>query len=156
MDIPDINVWLALVDQNHTHHASAASYWQDISNTEVAFTAFPCWDCCAQHRCQACSVALTRPLAWESIASFCPIQNHRFLMNQRPSVPRSLRPLPHRSDDAHCRLIASDAACLDADFALPWPELPAFVAVEKSRSRDAPRAHKKRIGANLRNLRIND
>ncbi len=36
MDIPDINVWLGLVDQNHIHHAAAAKYWHE--GTEIAFT----------------------------------------------------------------------------------------------------------------------
>lgn len=38
MDIPDINVWLALVDQNHIHHASAAHYWEEMADSQVAFT----------------------------------------------------------------------------------------------------------------------
>jgi uncharacterized protein len=38
MDIPDINVWLALVDQNHLHHSPAANYWEDIADTQIGFT----------------------------------------------------------------------------------------------------------------------
>ena len=38
MDILDINVWLALVDQNHLHHASASSYWRGEHHSSLAFT----------------------------------------------------------------------------------------------------------------------
>lgn len=38
MDILDINVWLALVDRNHVHHAPAARYWEEIADVQIAFT----------------------------------------------------------------------------------------------------------------------
>jgi toxin-antitoxin system PIN domain toxin len=37
MDIPDINVWLALVDENHMHHAAALDYWHRQRADELAF-----------------------------------------------------------------------------------------------------------------------
>lgn len=36
-DLPDVNVWLALVDENHPHHARVTRYWQDQSAAEIAF-----------------------------------------------------------------------------------------------------------------------
>lgn len=36
-DLPDVNVWLALVDENHSHHDKAVAYWQDQSSPEIAF-----------------------------------------------------------------------------------------------------------------------
>ena len=36
-DLPDINVWLALVDKRHVHHAAAAHYWFDTSVRSRAF-----------------------------------------------------------------------------------------------------------------------
>jgi len=36
MDLPDVNVWLALIDQNHVHHTAASRYWLE-SRTELAF-----------------------------------------------------------------------------------------------------------------------
>jgi len=30
-DLPDINVWLALIDQRHIHHALASRYWSDAT-----------------------------------------------------------------------------------------------------------------------------
>lgn len=38
MDLPDINVWLALVDHNHVHYAAASEYWEENSAPEVAFS----------------------------------------------------------------------------------------------------------------------
>jgi len=36
-DIPDVNVWLAMVDENHTHHAATRHYWQAQAASPVAF-----------------------------------------------------------------------------------------------------------------------
>lgn len=38
MDLLDVNVWLALVDQNHQHHAAAVDYWQNTADATLAFT----------------------------------------------------------------------------------------------------------------------
>ncbi len=37
MDIPDINVWLPLVDENHMHHATALDYWNRQRTDQVGF-----------------------------------------------------------------------------------------------------------------------
>ena len=29
LDLPDINIWLALIDKRHAHHAAAAHYWNE-------------------------------------------------------------------------------------------------------------------------------
>ena len=36
-DLPDVNVWLALADGNHVHHAAAQHYWQHQAAGVVAF-----------------------------------------------------------------------------------------------------------------------
>lgn len=36
-DLPDVNVWLALADENHPHHERALAYWQNESSLEIAF-----------------------------------------------------------------------------------------------------------------------
>ena len=36
-DLPDVNVWLALVDENHPRHERSVAYWQDQSSEEIAF-----------------------------------------------------------------------------------------------------------------------
>jgi predicted nucleic acid-binding protein len=33
-DLPDVNVWLALVDENHPHHQTSRGYWQDQSSIQ--------------------------------------------------------------------------------------------------------------------------
>ncbi len=37
MDLPDVNIWLALIDENHSLHASARRYWEEDSSTPKAF-----------------------------------------------------------------------------------------------------------------------
>ena len=36
-DLLDVNVWLALVDENHAHHEKAITYWCEQSASEIAF-----------------------------------------------------------------------------------------------------------------------
>ena len=37
MDLPDLNVWLALSAADHPHHGAALHYWQDQAAQEVLF-----------------------------------------------------------------------------------------------------------------------
>jgi toxin-antitoxin system PIN domain toxin len=37
IDLPDINVWLALVDERHVHHAAAKGYRNEESASRIAF-----------------------------------------------------------------------------------------------------------------------
>lgn len=36
-DLPDVNVWLALADENHAHHEKARDFWQNQSAPKIAF-----------------------------------------------------------------------------------------------------------------------
>jgi len=36
-DLPDVNVWLALADENHAHHEKARVYWQEQSFPDIAY-----------------------------------------------------------------------------------------------------------------------
>ena len=36
-DLPDLNVWLALADPDHEHHARAKRYWEKESASRLAF-----------------------------------------------------------------------------------------------------------------------
>lgn len=38
VDLPDINVWVALADRDHEHHDRARSYWENESASRLAFT----------------------------------------------------------------------------------------------------------------------
>lgn len=37
MDLPDINVWLAWVDEQHIHHTTARQYWDVSLDQQAAF-----------------------------------------------------------------------------------------------------------------------
>lgn len=37
VDLPDINVWLALADTRNAHHASARRYWEELKGENTAF-----------------------------------------------------------------------------------------------------------------------
>jgi len=36
-DLPDLNVWLALLNANHPHHSAAKRYWEDDAASRIAF-----------------------------------------------------------------------------------------------------------------------
>ena len=36
-DLPDVNVWLALLNTQHPHHAVAKAYWDSASGQRIAF-----------------------------------------------------------------------------------------------------------------------
>lgn len=36
-DLPDLNVWLALVDRRHAHHARAERYWREEAAASIGF-----------------------------------------------------------------------------------------------------------------------
>ena len=36
-NLPGVNVWLALVEENHVHHRAAQEYWQNQASPTVAF-----------------------------------------------------------------------------------------------------------------------
>lgn len=36
-DLPDVNIWLALVDENHPHHEVCKNYWHNSSAPEIVF-----------------------------------------------------------------------------------------------------------------------
>ena len=36
-DLPDLNVWLALLNAKHPHHAAAKRYWEQDASGRIAF-----------------------------------------------------------------------------------------------------------------------
>ena len=36
-DLPDINVWLALLNDQHAHHSAAKQYWEETAASRIAF-----------------------------------------------------------------------------------------------------------------------
>jgi len=76
MDLPDINVWLALVDQNHSHHVAAARYWDELSHAELAFTRL---SMLGLLRLSAPSRTLSVGEAWRIYEQFASLSHVRFL-----------------------------------------------------------------------------
>ncbi len=37
IDLPDLNLWLALVDTDHEHHTRARRYWEQEASGDIAF-----------------------------------------------------------------------------------------------------------------------
>ena len=37
IDVPDLNVWLALIDPDHEHHTRARRYWEHEASGDMAF-----------------------------------------------------------------------------------------------------------------------
>jgi uncharacterized protein len=37
MDLPDVNVWLAFTDSQHSFHRSARHYWEGLREEDIAF-----------------------------------------------------------------------------------------------------------------------
>ena len=37
IDVPDLNLWLALIDPYHAHHARARRYWENDAAPEIGF-----------------------------------------------------------------------------------------------------------------------
>jgi uncharacterized protein len=80
MDLPDVNVWLALMDENHLHHEAAIRYWQNASADQVAFTRVSMMGVL---RLSTHPKILSRPLtigeAWEAYQSFLALTNTCYL-----------------------------------------------------------------------------
>ena len=58
VDLPDINVWPALVDPDHEHHERAKVYWNKESAAKLAFTRITMLD-----RCMDCGRRLHNAIA---------------------------------------------------------------------------------------------
>ncbi len=37
MDLPDVNLWLAFTDPNHSHHTAARHYWDELRSDSIGF-----------------------------------------------------------------------------------------------------------------------
>ena len=128
MDIPDINVWLALVDQNHLHHSPAANYWEDIADTQVGFTRVTMMGFLRlSTQPRVLSRTLTNPEAWELYRQFLANPN-RSLLQEPASINHHFADyttqaaFPHRLwTDAYLAAFAIASGCrlvsFNADFA---------------------------------------
>ena len=126
-DLPDVNVWLALADADHKHHAVAKAYWLQLDAAPVAF-------------CRVSMLGFLRLSTQPKVLSFKPsIQEawnlyrqylsdpHVVFLNEPPDFEASMEKLTstagfvHRLwTDAYLAALAIASGCrlvsLDADF----------------------------------------
>lgn len=128
MDVPDINVWLALVDHNHIHHAPAAHYWKEIADTQIAFTRVSMMGLLRlSTQPRVLSLTPTHAEAWAIYQDFIALPNIQFLpepagVDAHFHALTTASALPHRLwTDAYLAAFAlasgSRLISFDADFA---------------------------------------
>jgi toxin-antitoxin system PIN domain toxin len=76
VDLPDVNVWLALTDDRHVHHQVAKHYWNELRADEIAF-------------CRVTMLALLRLLTNAQVMSGSP-----FSHEEAWNIYRTYRNLP--------------------------------------------------------------
>jgi len=127
MDILDINVWLALTDRNHAHHAPAARYWEETADAQIAFTRASMMGFLRlSSQPRVLSHTLTNAEAWAMYHEFMALPNVRLLVEPTTldlhfQALTARTGLPHRLwTDAYLAAfaIASGARLVsfDADF----------------------------------------
>lgn len=100
-DLLDVNVWLALVDENHEHHAEAADYWQFQSNAQMAFCRVTSLGFLrlATHP-KVLSRALTLDEAW-AVYQRCREQSGVVFLEDSPEVDAAFKDFCGKTDWAH-------------------------------------------------------
>ena len=129
IDLPDVNLWVALVDQRHVHHSLAQGYWNQNGSTQFAFCRVTMMGFL---RVATSPKAIANPKtnaeAWAIYQQFRALPNIQFLNEPAALEPHFqaltiLAPLPHRLwTDAYLAAFAlasgSRLVSFDADFAL--------------------------------------
>ncbi len=100
VDLLDINVWLALTDENHSHHARARGYWETESAPAMAF-------------CRITMLGFLRLLTHSVVMA-----GHPFSVPDAWRAYRAFRALPEIT-------FLDDPPEVEAQFAL-WTESPDF------------------------------
>ena len=128
IDVPDLNLWLALADPDHEHHARARHYWEAEAAAQTAFCRVTMLgflrlltDSHAMH-----GAALTASAAWEAYDAFASLPEVCFLADsvsierQFAAWTRQENFVAHRWTDAWIAATAraSDARVVsfDSDF----------------------------------------
>jgi toxin-antitoxin system PIN domain toxin len=126
-DLPDVNLWLALVDHRHVHHPSATAYWSKQA-AQIAFcriTMLGFLRLCTNPK--AVVNPKTNAEAWAIYQQFTALPNIQFL-SEPPQIDTHFQafttqfPLPHRLwTDAYLAAFAlasgSRLVSFDTDFA---------------------------------------
>jgi len=100
-DLPDVNVWLALADENHAHHEKARVYWQEQSFPEIAYCRVTALGFL---RLSTHPKVLSRPLtpaeAWEIYQRYR-IEAHVAFVQDSPEVDAEFMALSCATDFPH-------------------------------------------------------
>lgn len=126
-DLPDINVWLALVDKRHVHHVAAKRYWEEDIPKTLAFCRITMLGFL---RLSTSAPAFPNPLspqeAWATYRQFLAIPTIRFLsepsgLDDHFHALTTAPALPNRLwTDAYLAAFAIAAGCrivsFDGDF----------------------------------------
>jgi len=127
-DLPDINVWLALVDQRHVHHPLAKAYWARNGAGQIAFCRITMLGFLRiATNSKAVAAPKTNREAWTVYQQFIAFPNIQ-LLDEPPGTDAYFQslttqsPLPHRLwTDAYLAAFAIAGGLrlvsLDTDFA---------------------------------------
>ncbi len=120
IDLPDVNVWLALTDERHVHHQAARQYWSEQRAEYIAF-------------CRITMLALLRLVTHSQVMSGSPFTN-----DEAWNIYRTYRNLPITRFLTETENIEATLSSLTADPALPhrlWTDayLAAFAITSGSR-----------------------
>ena len=81
-DLPDLNIWLALVVQEHPHHAKARAYWDDTASRRSLGQQL--------HFCRATMLGLVRLLCQPKVMG----QEGALALPEAHAIYRQLRATP--------------------------------------------------------------
>jgi uncharacterized protein len=78
-DLPDVSIWLALVQSDHTHHAAAQAYWQEtmLQSTQEADTESLTSQAQKMYFCRTTMLGLVRVLCQSERAKGRHIEMHQ-------------------------------------------------------------------------------
>jgi uncharacterized protein len=78
-DLPDVNIWLALVQPDHTHHMAAQSYWRETMQrlTQEAVTDSPLGKAEKMYFCRTTMLGLVRVLCQSERAAGRQVEMHQ-------------------------------------------------------------------------------
>lgn len=96
-DLLDVNVWIALSDENHEHHPVAKAYWETQSAAQLAFCRVTMLGFLrlVTHRRVMNDQPLTPPEAWSAYRAFLALPEVIFLPE-----PSDIEPLFSSRSDA--------------------------------------------------------
>ncbi|BCU77523.1 TA system VapC family ribonuclease toxin [Luteolibacter sp. LG18] len=128
MDLLDVNVWLALCDENHQHHEAARHYWETGGAEELLFcrvTVLGLLRLATNSKAMA-GQPFSVEEAWEAYQSFLALPEVRFLPDtgiedgQMESWVQQGIVTPPLWTDAYLAALAMEAGCrlvsFDSDF----------------------------------------